>query len=86
MAAPYEGATVDIPGHSGGSAPDSHRLPFTTDRMKCRCYPTPVPGGYPTPVLRWRVTGELGSDRSEVGGHIAQSLALALIQRAARNE
>jgi len=22
-----------IPGHSGGSAPDSHRLPFTTDRM-----------------------------------------------------
>ena len=26
-------AAVGIPGHSGGSAPDSHRLPFTTDRM-----------------------------------------------------
>ena len=25
-------AAVGIPGHSGGSAPDSHRLPFTTDR------------------------------------------------------
>lgn len=23
---------VGIPGHSGGSAPDSHRLPLTTDR------------------------------------------------------
>jgi hypothetical protein len=26
-------AAVGIPGHSGGSAPDSHRLPLTTDRM-----------------------------------------------------
>src|SRR5664280_239678 len=26
-------AAVGIPGHSGGSAPDSHRLPFTTDHM-----------------------------------------------------
>jgi len=25
-------AAMSIPGHSGGSAPDSHRLPFTTDR------------------------------------------------------
>jgi hypothetical protein len=25
-------AAVSIPGHSGGSAPESHRLPFTTDR------------------------------------------------------
>jgi hypothetical protein len=26
-------AAIGIPGHSGGSAPGSHRLPFTTDRM-----------------------------------------------------
>ncbi len=26
-------AAIGIPGHSGGSAPDLHRLPFTTDRM-----------------------------------------------------
>jgi hypothetical protein len=26
-------AASGIPGHSGGSAPDSHRLPLTTDRM-----------------------------------------------------
>jgi len=28
-----ERAAVGIPGHSGGSAPDSHRLPFTAGRM-----------------------------------------------------
>ncbi len=26
-------AATGIPGHSGGSAPDSHRLPFATDRI-----------------------------------------------------
>jgi hypothetical protein len=33
-------AAVGIPGHSGGSAPDSHRLPFTTDRMRRESYST----------------------------------------------
>jgi len=31
VCAPLAGAAVGIPGHSGGSAPDSHRLPFATD-------------------------------------------------------
>jgi hypothetical protein len=26
-------AAMGIPGHSGGSAPDLHRLPYTNDRM-----------------------------------------------------
>ncbi len=26
-------AAIGIPGHSGGSAPDSHRLPLATNRM-----------------------------------------------------
>jgi hypothetical protein len=32
VAARVARAAVGIPGHSGGSAPDSHRLPFATDR------------------------------------------------------
>src|SRR6266566_2279974 len=30
---------VGIPGHSGGSAPDLHRLPLTTDRLDVRILP-----------------------------------------------
>src|SRR4029077_9354079 len=40
-------AAVGIPGHSGGSTPESHRLPFTSDRLIHRSYSLP-----PTRALR----------------------------------
>jgi len=34
----FHALAAGIPGHSGGSAPDSHRLPFTSDRLVPRSY------------------------------------------------